>query len=137
MTDLTNVHQFLNPCPLTADKIRLGKRMFFIHPQLDDVLGGDVQYVCSDSETVRITDTRVGDVDISLDQLFQYEGDAKTLLYQYHYEIGQTYKAQITDVNSLVRFMYTHPVAIVSEQTDYDARLAARLAAKELLGIDL
>lgn len=45
--------------------------------------------------------------------------------------------AGIQTVNDLVRFMYDNNVSPAEEYTDWDARAAAREAAKRLLGIDL
>lgn len=44
---------------------------------------------------------------------------------------------EIKIVNDLVRFMYDHTVSCAEEYTDWDARKAAAIRAKELLGIDL
>lgn len=45
--------------------------------------------------------------------------------------------AQIKNVNDLVQFMYDNTVSMTDEYTDWDARKAARMAADNLLGIDL
>lgn len=47
------------------------------------------------------------------------------------------YEAEITDVESLVRFAYTHNVHPCEEYTDYEARAAYKKRAEELLGITL
>lgn len=44
---------------------------------------------------------------------------------------------KIKTVNNLVRFMYDNTVSSAEEYTDWDARKAAAIRAKELLGIDL
>lgn len=45
------------------------------------------------------------------------------------------YEAEITDVESLVRFAYTHNVHHCEEYTDWEARAAYKKRAEELLGI--
>lgn len=45
------------------------------------------------------------------------------------------YEESITDVESLVRFLFEHDVH--SEYKDYDAEAAARKRARELLGIEI
>lgn len=47
------------------------------------------------------------------------------------------YEAEITDVESLVRFAYDHNVHPCEEYTDYEARAAYKKRAEELLGITL
>ncbi len=47
----------------------------------------------------------------------------------------EEYKKSIETVEDLVRFLFTHDC--YSEDHDYDAEEAARISAKELLGIDL
>lgn len=47
------------------------------------------------------------------------------------------YRASISTVSDLVRFMYDHTVSKAEEYTDWEARAAACDAAKELLGLDL
>lgn len=45
------------------------------------------------------------------------------------------YEESITDVESLVRFLFEHDVR--SEDRDYDAEAAAKKRARELLGIEI
>lgn len=45
------------------------------------------------------------------------------------------YEAEITNVESLVRFAYTHNVHPCEEYTGYEARAAYKKRAEELLGI--
>lgn len=47
------------------------------------------------------------------------------------------YCAEITTVESLVAFMYSHCVACSEEYTDWAAREASRRKALELLGVEL
>lgn len=47
------------------------------------------------------------------------------------------YEAEITDVESLVRFAYGHNVHPCEEYTDHEARAAYKKRAEELLGIAL
>lgn len=47
------------------------------------------------------------------------------------------YKNEISDINSLVTFMYRHYVTESEDSPDYEARQAVKEKAKELLGIGL
>lgn len=45
--------------------------------------------------------------------------------------------SEIRTVEDLVAYMYSHPVCLCEEYTDWDARKAVALKAKELLGVNL
>lgn len=47
------------------------------------------------------------------------------------------YCSQLTDLESVLRFMYSKHVACAEEYTDWEARRAVRQRVKELFGIDL
>ena len=49
----------------------------------------------------------------------------------------QEYCGMIKDVAGLVEFMYSHTVSCADEYTDWDARRAAAIRARDLLGIEL
>ena len=49
----------------------------------------------------------------------------------------ERYMAEITDVESLIKFMYEHTIAPAEEYTDHEARDACREMAKRLLNIEL
>ena len=51
--------------------------------------------------------------------------------------LKQKYREEITDVKSLVQFMWNHTVTCAEEYTNWEARWACKEAIKDLLDLDL
>lgn len=71
---------------------------------------------------------------IQPEDIYLYENDAKTVVNTKFYNQLQTYKAEITDQNSLIKFMFAH--GFQEHHNDMAAQLAIQLKAKEF-GINL
>lgn len=134
MTNLT-YSEFKNTRPLKTAELQADEKLYYVHVQLDEVRSGRLLCIYPD-DVVTIVDDGQGYIQLKTDCLFRFEEDAKSVLYKKHYETVHGYKDQIKSVEDLVRFMYSHPVSLHA-YTDYNARLAASVMAKELLGIDL
>lgn len=64
--------------------------------------------------------------------LFKTEAEAKDEVKRRHDDSVKQYMSEITDVNSLVSFCLNHCVASAEEYTDWNAREAVEIKAKEL-----
>lgn len=99
-----------------------------------------VDYVTRDDnnniDTVRVYDRAIHEaIIVTLADLYEDKNDAKTELYRRSFEKMQAYKTEIQNIEDLVRFGYTHHIALGSE-TDLEARMAYQIRA-EALGINL
>lgn len=136
MTNMT-YSDFKNVRPMKLADLKDGEELYYIHAALDEVRSGKLLCTYPESDVLTITDTNGMDyIQLKVDCVFRFQEDAKSVLYKRHYETVQSYKDQIKSVEDLVRFMYSHQVSL-DEYTDYQARLAASIRAKELLGIEL
>lgn len=80
----------------------------------------------------KIRDTDLGGtINVKTENIFLTEKDAKDEMQKRNQAELQAYKAEIQSVDDLVNFMFNHHVAC-GDYTDWNARLAANIRAKEL-----
>lgn len=99
---------------------------------LNSIFVQDTPYV----EVQGINDT-YGKCHVPIDRCFRTAEELLAFVHETADAIYNKYRKEITDVNSLLKFMYTHNVTPAEEYTDWEARRAAKDATKDLLGIEL
>lgn len=77
-----------------------------------------------------------GTIGKNITDLYPSEETAITALHKETETIKEKYRNEITDIKSLVQFLYTHNVHSCEEYTDWEAKTVAKEKIKELLGFD-
>lgn len=119
------------------DKL-VGKEVWF-RSTLNDVNSGIIMCVKGEAHAQIWTTGRKHNITTHAHANDIYETKDDLLAANHERFLSQisTYKREITDIVTLVKFCYDHPVAERGDQVDYAARAAARERAKELLGVEI
>lgn len=118
---------------------KAGDTCFFHEHWTDDIHKGIIKKITTDGngKTVYTIDDKdiFGTTDRYAEHLFSTREEGIATINAENASRRAAYEAEITDVESLVRFAYAHNVHPCAEYTDYEACAAYKKRAEELLGI--
>ena len=118
---------------------KAGDTCFFHEHWTDDIHKGIIKKITTDGngKTVYTIDDKdiFGTTDRYAEHLFSTREEGIAAINAENASRRAAYEAEITDVESLVRFAYSHNVHPCAEYTDYEACAAYKKRAEELLGI--
>lgn len=118
---------------------KAGDTCFFHEHWTDDIHKGIIKKITTDGngKTVYTIDDKdiFGTTDRYAEHLFSTREEGIAAINAENASRRAAYEAEITDVESLVRFAYAHNVHPCAEYTDYEACAAYKKRAEELLGI--
>ena len=131
--------RILNPNPKKTWTV--GDRAFYIPTYSEIVSSGFIRNIITpknaDNAYATVTSIGIGGtMDIPLNRLFETHEAAVAALKTADNAKKAEYKAEIKTVEDLVRFGFSHTVAVCEEYTDWNAREAYRERSWELLGLD-
>ncbi len=115
-----------------------GDLVFYLKDISERVYDGKIMAINEDG-TYRIHDETSGGTyeKVPAETVFADRNDAEARNQAQFAEEVDKYLANISSVEDLVKFMFATNLSICGEDTNWAARKAAKLEAKELLGIDL
>ena len=118
--------------------IRPGDLVFFVRTIGGKVFDGTVLAVHPDG-TFKIHDASIGGTyeAIPAEHVFTDRNDAEARNEADFQKEVETYLSMISDEKDLLQFMFNINVALTEGHTNWAARKAAKLKAKEILDIDL
>lgn len=121
------------------EKFKTNEKVFFFTAYVDYNEGIVKGFLHNNVEYLEIQGTgdTKGTMCVKADNCFHSKKELFAYLQLTFDNACQKYRNEITDVDSLVTFMYNHVVAPAEEYTDWEARHAVKEAAKELLDLDL
>lgn len=111
----------------------------FIHSEWTGIRKGVIKKIknTDSGKTIYIVENRkvFGTIDCYAEHLFSTKEEGIAAMNAENAARQAAYEAEITDVESLVRFAYTHNVRPCEEYTNWEARAAYKKRAEEILGI--
>lgn len=123
-------------------KFNIGDTVYFIQKWTGIIEHGTITKIqtiqhCGESINVATIKTNLGSSqNINMENLYPSYDTAIAARDNKREAIKNQYRAEITDINSLVEFLCTHNVAHAEEYTDWEARAVAQEKIKELLGFE-
>lgn len=119
--------------------MKIGQEVWYSDTYGNVQSGETIRFYEENPDYVKVKGTRDSYVTggVKIKDCYDTKDELLAAMQKNHEEKVVSFCKEIKTVHDLVRFMYDNTVSCAEEYTDWDARKAAYIRAKELLGMDL